>query len=183
MTHTQSPSQFSSSPPPPSSVRPHRSPSLEYLSPSLHSASRSSTLYGAVFSLSSTILGGGVLSLPFCFSLLGLGFGSVFLIILALASDFSIYILVCAAVYIYRIERRRRERREQREIFEEQELFLKRLLMLAITVPLCLLLCRSAVLVVFVQALLMRKLYQQHGGRRRGLCAPCYCSYWYISAS
>lgn len=77
-----------------SATRLTRASSVEYLSPSLHSSLRHASLHAAVYALCGTILGGGVLSLPFCFSLLGLFGGVIVLIVIAVASDFSIYILV-----------------------------------------------------------------------------------------
>eukprot|EP00164_Ancoracysta_twista_P002504 GFYU01003333.1.p1 GENE.GFYU01003333.1~~GFYU01003333.1.p1 ORF type:complete len:436 (+),score=121.38 GFYU01003333.1:364-1671(+) len=55
---------------------------------------RQSTVQSAVFNLVSTIVGGGVLSLPFAFHSAGVIVGPIMLVIIALASDFSVYILV-----------------------------------------------------------------------------------------
>lgn len=71
-----------------------RAGSVEFLYPPLMSSQRQSSLSGAVFNLTATILGGGILSLPFCFALCGLAVGTVLLVAIALASNFSIYILI-----------------------------------------------------------------------------------------
>jgi hypothetical protein len=47
------------------SAKLERRHSREFLSPAPHSRERQSTLHGAIFSLSATVLGGGILSLPF----------------------------------------------------------------------------------------------------------------------
>lgn len=73
---------------------PVRKVSREYLFPAPQSRQRQSTLYGAIFNLSASILGGGILSIPFCIHLLGLVFGPFFLLVIAAASSLSIYQLV-----------------------------------------------------------------------------------------
>ena len=74
-----------------------RNSSLEYLDPPLSSSSRRSTLSSSIFSLVSTIIGGGVLSLPFAFAQCGLIAGLLFLALTAAASDFSIYVLISSS--------------------------------------------------------------------------------------
>lgn len=68
-------------------------PSLEMLVPSLDCHSRKTSLLAATFNLVATIVGGGVLSLPLSFSRAGLVWGTVLMIIAALITDFSLYIL------------------------------------------------------------------------------------------
>ena len=55
---------------------------------------RTATLKTSVFNLVSTVVGGGVLSLPFTFSVMGIIVGPVALVISAAMSDFSIYLLL-----------------------------------------------------------------------------------------
>ena len=68
--------------------------SREYVYPPPQSSERQATLRGAIFSLSATILGGGILTLPLCFQLCGLVFGCLLLLCIAGASAFSIYLLI-----------------------------------------------------------------------------------------
>ena len=74
-----------------------RTASVEYVNPPVFHPSRQSSLSSSIFSLVSTIIGGGVLSLPYAFSQCGLVFSFVFLALIAVASDFSIYILISAS--------------------------------------------------------------------------------------
>jgi amino acid permease len=75
----------------------HRVSSVEFLYPELTSNQRQATLSAAVFSLVSTIIGGGVLSLPYAFRHTGIILGIIYIILIALASNFSIYILISAS--------------------------------------------------------------------------------------
>eukprot|EP00808_Paulinella_micropora_P004393 g47154.t1 len=68
--------------------------SVEFFTPSFDSNARKISLQGACFSLISTIVGGGVLSLPYAFSKAGLLNGIVFLLLVAAISDFSVYSLI-----------------------------------------------------------------------------------------
>jgi amino acid permease len=61
------------------------------------SPSRTATISSAIFNLVSTIVGGGVLSLPFAISVQGVFGGIIALILSAMASDFSIYILIASS--------------------------------------------------------------------------------------
>ena len=55
---------------------------------------RTATLRTSIFNLVSTVVGGGVLSLPFTFSVMGVVFGPLALVASAAMSDFSIYLLL-----------------------------------------------------------------------------------------
>ena len=74
-----------------------RMPSLEWLEPPSDASSRETTRVSAVANLVSTIVGGGVLSLPFAFKKAGCAFGLLLMLATAVASDFAIYILCAAA--------------------------------------------------------------------------------------
>ena len=71
--------------------------SVEYFSPSFHSKKRLGSMLSAVFNLSSTILGGGTLSLPYAFNNSGLLMGCIFQVVVAVASGFSMYIIMSCA--------------------------------------------------------------------------------------
>ncbi|CAM9699247.1 unnamed protein product [Chrysoparadoxa australica] len=71
-----------------------RTKSRERLKPSFASRSRTGSVSGAVVNLISTILGGGVLSIPYALRLTGLVPGLVMLLVTAAASDYSVYTLV-----------------------------------------------------------------------------------------
>ena len=63
----------------------------------LHAEDRTASLLTCIFTLTSTIVGGGVLSLPYAFRRCGLLFGPVVLIAIAIMSDFSVYTLLSCA--------------------------------------------------------------------------------------
>ena len=71
--------------------------SIDQLSPDWYAPARRLGKPSAVFSLTSTIVGGGVLSLPFAFLQTGLVMGPILLAVCAAISDFSIYLLVLCA--------------------------------------------------------------------------------------
>jgi hypothetical protein len=76
----------------------HRLPSYdEAFSPVWAAASRQGTVLSSTFSLVSTILGGGVLSLPYAFREAGLVWGCLLLGGVALASDYSAFTLVACS--------------------------------------------------------------------------------------
>ncbi|GLD93878.1 hypothetical protein PINS_up002483 [Pythium insidiosum] len=60
----------------------------------MHSTERTATASSAVFNLVSTIIGGGVLSLPYAFDKCGLVLAVVLMVISSAASTFSLYIIV-----------------------------------------------------------------------------------------
>ena len=68
--------------------------SLEYFHPAPTSTRRTASAKSAVFNLVSTIIGGGVLSLPYALDKCGLVCFTLFMTLAALASDFSLYVLV-----------------------------------------------------------------------------------------
>uniref|UniRef100_H3HAN2 SAP domain-containing protein n=1 Tax=Phytophthora ramorum TaxID=164328 RepID=H3HAN2_PHYRM len=68
--------------------------SHEFFSPGPHATTRTATAPSAIFNLVSTIIGGGILSLPFAFDKCGLLVALVFMIIAASASTFSLYVIV-----------------------------------------------------------------------------------------
>ena len=67
------------------------------LSPAFHSPARVGTVRSAVFNLVSTILGGGMLSIPFAFARAGLVGGAVLLCAVALAAHQSVDALISCA--------------------------------------------------------------------------------------
>lgn len=69
----------------------------EAFSPAWAAASRQGTVLSSIFSLVSTIMGGGVLSLPYAFREAGLVWGVVLLGFVALASDYSAFALVACS--------------------------------------------------------------------------------------
>eukprot|EP00941_MAST-03F_sp_MAST-3F-sp1_P003975 g3975.t1 len=71
--------------------------SIDNLSPGWYHPNRRMNRPAAVFSLVSTIVGGGVLSLPFAFSKAGLVLGPLLLLFCGVISDFSIVLLVLCA--------------------------------------------------------------------------------------
>ncbi|KAL4144474.1 hypothetical protein PRNP1_013605 [Phytophthora ramorum] len=68
--------------------------SHEFFSPGPHATTRTATAPSAIFNLVSTIIGGGILSLPFAFDKCGLLVALIFMIIAASASTFSLYVIV-----------------------------------------------------------------------------------------
>ncbi|CAM9210395.1 unnamed protein product [Phaeothamnion confervicola] len=62
--------------------------------PPFHASERQGTVLGAVVNLVSTIIGGGMLSLPFALERSGLILGLLLLLLTAIASDYSVYTLV-----------------------------------------------------------------------------------------
>ncbi|GMF12733.1 unnamed protein product [Phytophthora lilii] len=68
--------------------------SHEFFSPGPHATTRTATAPSAIFNLVSTIIGGGILSLPFAFDKCGLVVALVFMVIAASASTFSLYVIV-----------------------------------------------------------------------------------------
>ena len=69
----------------------------EAFSPPFHSTNRAGSLLSSVFSLVSTILGGGVLSLPYAFSQAGVVVGALLLVGVAAASDYSAFSLAACS--------------------------------------------------------------------------------------
>ena len=76
-----------------------RNGSFDHVSPAFGSVNRTMHKRSAIFSLVSTILGGGVLSLPFAFSKTGVIGGPLILICCAVLSDYSLKLLLLAARY------------------------------------------------------------------------------------
>ncbi|POM73302.1 Sodium-coupled neutral amino acid transporter [Phytophthora palmivora] len=68
--------------------------SHEFFSPGPHATTRTATAPSAIFNLVSTIIGGGILSLPFAFDKCGLIVALIFTTIAASASTFSLYVVV-----------------------------------------------------------------------------------------
>ena len=61
------------------------------------SPNRTATQFSAIFNLVSTVVGGGVLSLPFAISSQGIFGGAISILLSALAAEFSIYILIASS--------------------------------------------------------------------------------------
>ncbi|KAG2769413.1 hypothetical protein JG687_00003840 [Phytophthora cactorum] len=68
--------------------------SHEFFSPGPHATTRTATAPSAIFNLVSTIIGGGILSLPFAFDKCGLVVALIFMVIASSASTFSLYVIV-----------------------------------------------------------------------------------------
>ncbi|CAM9400064.1 unnamed protein product, partial [Hapterophycus canaliculatus] len=66
----------------------------EHFSPHFFSEKRQGTVTGAVATLLGTLLGGGVLSLPFALKRSGIVFGIILLVLTAVATDFTVFTLV-----------------------------------------------------------------------------------------
>eukprot|EP00939_MAST-03C_sp_MAST-3C-sp1_P003330 g3330.t1 len=77
----------------------YRQDSFDHVSPAFGHVSRKMKKHSAVFSLVSTILGGGVLSLPYAMSKTGVIGGPLLIIICAAISDFSLDLLLLSARY------------------------------------------------------------------------------------
>lgn len=71
--------------------------SIDWLHPPADSPEREASAMTSVFNLVSTMVGGGVLCLPYAFSLAGVVLGPILLVLCALASDFSLYILIAGS--------------------------------------------------------------------------------------
>ena len=71
--------------------------SLEHLHPSLDSPVRLTSIISATFNLVSTVIGGGVLSLPFAYATSGLLLTSAMVLVAAIMATFSLYILCSCA--------------------------------------------------------------------------------------
>ena len=74
-----------------------RTPSVENIHPNPSSPLRKSTLLSSSFNLVATVIGGGVLSLPYAFATCGLATGIGFTLLAAVMADFSLYILCSCA--------------------------------------------------------------------------------------
>ncbi|CAH0485543.1 unnamed protein product [Peronospora farinosa] len=68
--------------------------SHEFFTPGPHATTRTATAPSAIFNLVSTIIGGGILSLPFAYDKCGLIVALIFMAIAASASTFSLYVIV-----------------------------------------------------------------------------------------
>ncbi|CAN0383842.1 unnamed protein product [Ectocarpus sp. 12 AP-2014] len=66
----------------------------EHFSPHFFSEKRQGTVTGAVATLLGTLLGGGVLSLPFALRRSGIVFGAILLLLTSFATDFTVFTLV-----------------------------------------------------------------------------------------
>jgi amino acid permease len=69
----------------------------EVLAPEYDSPQRKSPLVVATFNLTATIVGGGVLSLPLAFARCGVVLGTVLMIVAAIITDRSLYLLCLCA--------------------------------------------------------------------------------------
>ncbi|GMI45988.1 hypothetical protein TrCOL_g5832 [Triparma columacea] len=72
---------------------PSRTLSLETIVPHPDDASRLTSVISATFNLVSTVIGGGVLSLPFAYATTGLLLTSIYILVAAIMASFSLYIL------------------------------------------------------------------------------------------
>jgi len=66
----------------------------ELFSPPYNSPSRTGSISSAVFNLTTTMVGGGVLSLPYAFDQAGIIVAFVFLLLIGICADFTVYSLV-----------------------------------------------------------------------------------------
>ncbi|GMI14955.1 hypothetical protein TrLO_g10415 [Triparma laevis f. longispina] len=67
--------------------------SLETLSPVFDSSTRHTSLLTSTFNLVSTVIGGGILSIPFAYATTGLLLTSIYVLLASLMAGFSLYIL------------------------------------------------------------------------------------------
>lgn len=72
-------------------------PSLELLNPEFSSSKRQSSSLSSIFNLVATVCGGGVLTLPYAFSLAGVIPSTILMIFSAIITDFAMYILCSCA--------------------------------------------------------------------------------------
>lgn len=70
---------------------------MEQFEPAFSAPQRQGTVLSSIFSLVSTILGGGVLSLPYAFSQSGVLLGLLMLLVVAALSDYSIFTLAACS--------------------------------------------------------------------------------------
>lgn len=70
---------------------------MEILIPPFDSTSRKSNLVVATFNLVSTIVGGGVLSLPLAFEKCGIVLATLLIVLAAVTTDLSLYLLCLCA--------------------------------------------------------------------------------------
>ena len=78
-------------------TRSTRAMSQETLSPSHHDASRTTPVWSSAAALLSTMMGGGMLTIPFAFSQCGILGGCFLLALSSVGGGFSLYILIAAA--------------------------------------------------------------------------------------
>jgi len=67
----------------------------EVLQPRFHSTKRQSSVRTSIYNLVSTIIGGGILSLPYAFDRAGILGALIMLVASAAASDFTTWVLIC----------------------------------------------------------------------------------------
>jgi amino acid permease len=71
----------------------------DFLIPEFDSVKRQSSIVVAIFNLSATIVGGGVLSLPLAFSKCGIILGTLLMVIAAITTERSLYLVcICARI-------------------------------------------------------------------------------------
>ncbi|GMH84019.1 hypothetical protein TrST_g10466 [Triparma strigata] len=67
--------------------------SLETLSPTFDSSTRHTSITTSTFNLVSTVIGGGILSIPFAYATTGLLLTSIYILVASVMAGFSLYIL------------------------------------------------------------------------------------------
>jgi amino acid permease len=72
-----------------------RRQSLELMNPPADSPLRKTSFISGTFNLVATVVGGGVLSLPLVFAKAGLVLGTAMMVVAAIITDFSLYIVCC----------------------------------------------------------------------------------------